>query len=134
MKRATAEWVRKADDDWSLARIARRSKKPLHDLVCFHCQQCAEKYLKGLLEELGIAVAKTHDLDKLLTLLLRHHPTLRSLKRGLLFLTDFAIDTRYPGNSATKRQATSALRWADRVRTAARRILGIKPRRARRKK
>lgn len=95
--------------------------------MCFHCQPCAEKYLKGLLEELGIAVAKTHDLEKLLTALRPHHPSLGSLKRGLRFLTDFAVDVRYPGNSATKRQAGSALRWTERARTAARALLGLRP-------
>jgi HEPN domain-containing protein len=102
--------------------------------VCFHCQQCAEKYLKGLLEELGLSVPKTHDLDHLLTLLFPHHSSLRPLRRGLVFLTDFAVDTRYPGNNSSKRQATSALRWADRVRTTARGLLGIRIRRSRRKK
>jgi len=97
----------------------------VHDLVCFHGQQCAEKYLKALLEELAIAVTKTHDLDKLLTILQPQHPTLQSLKRGLLFLTDFAVDTRYPDNSTTKRQAAAALRCADKVRTAARALLGL---------
>jgi HEPN domain-containing protein len=94
-------------------------------LVCFHCQQCAEKYLKALLEEVGLPVAKTHDLDKLLTVLLPHHGELGSLRRGLRFLTEFAVDTRYPGNSATKRQAVAALRWAGRVRSAARGLLRL---------
>jgi HEPN domain-containing protein len=111
-----------------LAKHASRSKIPVHDGVCFHCQQCAEKYLKGLLEELGLLVPKTHDLDLLLTALTPHHPTMRSLRRGLLFLTDFAVDTRYPGNNASKRQAVAALRWADRVRTSARALLGIRER------
>lgn len=82
-------------------------------MVCFHCQQCAEKYLEGLLEELSLAIPKTHDLDDLLALLLPHRSSLRSLRRGLIFLTDFAVDTRYPGNNGSKRQAASALRWAD---------------------
>ncbi len=123
---ATLEWVRKAEADFRGAGILAQKKPPLHDLVCFHCQQCAEKYLKALLEELGIAVAKTHDLDKLLTVLQSHHPTLQTLRRGLLFLTDFAVDTRYPGDNATKRRAESALRWADKVRTAARTLLGLR--------
>jgi HEPN domain-containing protein len=134
MKRATREWLRKAEADIRGARSLSRNRPPLHDLVCFHCQQCAEKYLKAMLEELGIAVAKTHNLDQLLPLLQPHHPTLRSLRRGLEFLSDFAVDTRYPGNWASKRQATSALRWAERVRTEARTILGLRPPRPRRKK
>ena len=44
-------------------------------------------------------------------------------------LTQFAVDTRYPGENASKRQAEAALRWAGRVRTKARAILGIRPRR-----
>src|SRR5947207_8685220 len=124
MKKTTREWVKKAEQDYVLARQGSRSKVPVHDGVCFHCQQCAEKYLKGLMEELGLSVPKTHYLDVLLTALAPHHPTLRSLRRGLLFLSDFAVDIRYPGSNASKRQAVAALRWADRVRTAARTLLG----------
>jgi HEPN domain len=80
------------------------------------------------MEELGLPVPKTHDLDLLLTVLVPHHPTLRSLRRGLLFLSDFAVDTRYPGKSASKRQAVAALRWVERVRSRARTLLGIRQR------
>src|ERR1700757_708895 len=100
MKRATREWVKKAEQDYVFAKHGSRSKVPVHDGVCFHCQQCAEKYLKGLMEELGLAVPKSHDLEALLTDLAPHQPKLRSLRRGLVFLTDFAVDTRYPGKSA----------------------------------
>ena len=110
-----------------MARQSSRSRIPLHDGVCFHCQQCAEKYLKALLEELGLPVPKTHDLDHLLTALRPHYPALVALRRGLIFLSEFAIDPRYPGDNATKRQAASALRWMEKVRAAARDLLGIRP-------
>ena len=80
------------------------------------------------MEELSLPIPKTHDLDLLLTALVPRHSTLRSLRRGLLFLSDFAVDLRYPGSSATKRQAVAALRWADRVRRPARALLGIRER------
>jgi HEPN domain-containing protein len=134
MKRTTRERVRKAEADRVVARRSSRGKTPLHDLVCFHCQQCAEKYLKVLLEELAISVPKTHDLDDLLTVLCPHHPTLRSVRRGLGFLTQFAVNIRYPGRNASRRQARAALRWEERVRTAARSLLGIRPPRPRRRK
>src|SRR5262245_7133926 len=132
MKKLTKEWVRKAEADYVIAQRSSRGVIPLHDGVCFHSQQCAEKYLKALLEEGALAVPHTHNLDDLLTLLLPHHPSLGTFRRGLIFLTDFAVDIRYPGRKATKRQATSALRWAGQVRTAARGLLGI--REGRRKK
>jgi HEPN domain-containing protein len=100
--------------------------KPFHDETCFHCQQSSEKFLKGLLEELGQPVPKTHDLDVLLNLLLPHHLALRSLRRGLTFLSDFAVDIWYPDNNASKRQAGAALRWAGKVRDVCRLILRIR--------
>jgi HEPN domain-containing protein len=118
--------VRKAEHDVKAARIIAGGPDRLYDNVCFHCQQAAEKYLKALLQEAGRPVPRTHDLRLLLTLLLPIHLGLRSLRRGLLFLSQFAVDHRYPGRDATKRQADAALRWADRVRTACRTILGLK--------
>jgi HEPN domain-containing protein len=79
--------------------------------------------------DLGVAIPKTHDLGLLHTLLLPHQSSLRPLRRGMRFLTLFAVDTRYPGENATKRDAVAALRWADRVRTEARSLLGIRTRR-----
>jgi HEPN domain-containing protein len=112
--------------DYVFAVQGSESKALVHDGVCFHCQQCAEKYFKGLMEEIGLNIVKTHDLEIILNALLPHHSELRSRRRGLLFLTDFAVDTRYPGSNASKRQAKAALRWAERVRASARNLLGIR--------
>jgi len=84
------------------------------------------------MEETGLSVPKTHFLDHLLTALRPHFPPLRSLRRGLLFLTVFAVDPRYPGLNARRRQALAALRWAARIRKAARSLLGIRDYRRRR--
>ena len=44
-------WLRKAEADYAGALHLHRRKKhhSLPDLVCFHCQQAAEKYLKAFL-------------------------------------------------------------------------------------
>jgi hypothetical protein len=83
------------------------------------------------MEELALAVPKTHVLVLLLAALAPHHPGLRSFRRGLVFLTTFAVDTRYPGEDASKRQAVAALRWAEKVRAMARQLLGMRERRRR---
>jgi HEPN domain-containing protein len=126
MKRATKEWVEKADDDYRTAELIALSKEPLHDQQCFHSQQAAEKYLKALVEELSLAVEKTHELEDLLDQLLPHHQSLRSLRRGLAFLSQFAVEVRYPGDNASKRQAAAALRWAAKVRQTCRNLLGLR--------
>lgn len=108
-----------------MARTLSSETHPEFDGICFHCQQAAEKFLKALLQELGLAIPRTHALEDLLTLLTPYHPDLRPLLRGLLFLTSFAVEIRYPGKNATKRQARAALRWAEKVATATRWLLGI---------
>ncbi|MBC7815876.1 MAG: HEPN domain-containing protein [Planctomycetaceae bacterium] len=125
MKRLTREWVAKAEADFHVADALQHTRPPVHDARCFHCQQSAEKYLKALLEELGATIPRTHNLEDLLALLLPHYPQLRSLRRGLIFLTDFAVETRYPGENANKRQAESAMRWATKVRAVIRQMLGL---------
>jgi hypothetical protein len=76
--------------------------------------------------ELGPTVPRTHILEDLVVLLMVHHASLRSLRIGARFLTRFAVATRYPGKNATKREATAALRWAAKIRTAARKLLKIR--------
>ena len=66
-------------------------------------------------------------LDKLRVDLLPHHATLVSLRRILIALSDYAIEYRYPGRSASTRKMHAALRHAERVRLSARTILGMPP-------
>src|SRR5260370_15036763 len=127
MNRLTARWVRKAEADLIGARGLARLNQPVHDLICFHCQQSAEKYLKALLQDLGLTVPRTHKLGDLLTLLVPHDATLRRLRRTLGGLSRYAVDFRYPGENATQRQAATALRQAEKTRNELRTRLGLPP-------
>src|SRR5262245_51906020 len=108
MKRHTAQWVEYAEEDWQVARDLAGKTPPPRNAVCFHCQQCAEKYLKALLQEVGAPVPRTHDIEDLVDLLLPHDATLKSLRRGA-GLTKYAVEYRYPRMRATTRQMESAL-------------------------
>jgi HEPN domain-containing protein len=110
MKGATRDWIAKAENDYLAAvDLTRRRKLPLHDMVCFHCQQGAEKYLKASLEEAAIHFPKTHDLETLLTLLIASQPFIATLIPATQRLKPFGVLIRYPGNDAPKLQAKSAL-------------------------
>ena len=63
-------WVRKAERDFEvIRRIMVVEAGCPYDMVCFHCQQAAEKYLKCLLTLLGVQAPRTHDLSELLPLM-----------------------------------------------------------------
>ena len=116
MKDITREWIEKAEGDFSSAmRELRARKNPNYDSACFHAQQCAEKYLKARLQHEGIPFAKTHDLPVLLDLLLPIEPLWEGLRQQLAALTDFAVDFRYPGESAEKKDALPPRRQAARA-------------------
>jgi HEPN domain-containing protein len=125
MRRQTRLWVRKADADFAGARELAARRPPLRDLACFHAEPFAEKYLKAMLQELGLAVPRTHNLNDLLNLLLPHDATLSTLRRSLQALTRYAVDFRYPEAKATTRTMNAALRQAERVRTELRARLGL---------
>lgn len=127
MKRETGRWIRKAEADFEGANELSRTARQLSDLICFHCQQSAEKYLKALLIEHGLSFHKTHRLEDLLLLLVPHDASLKKLRRSLVPLTRYAVDYRYPDENATKRDAAAALRQATIVREQIRVRLGLPP-------
>ena len=60
------EWIEKAEEDCHVALTLRRLRRnPAHNAVCFHAQQCVEKYLKAILEKHGVVIRKIHALPVL---------------------------------------------------------------------
>lgn len=91
------EWVEKAENDLrNAAHTLKLGEDCPTDTVCFHAQQCVEKYVKALLVLRGVDFPKTHDLDKLQRLLPGEtRLSLSEEERGRL--TDYATVGRYPG-------------------------------------
>jgi len=127
MKPTTREWVRKAENDFQAAtQLLRRRKDVVPDAVCFLCQQCVEKYLKARMLEAGIAFARTHDLLQLLNACVQVEPLWSAYAKVVDAMSDYAVDFRYPGHSATLREARLALKHGRSLRAEVRRALGIK--------
>ena len=126
MNNIVDEWVEKAEGDFRTAeREARVRKAPNYDAVCFHAQQCAEKYLKALLTQQQISFRPIHDLEVLLGSILRISPDFEFIRDLLLLLNDYAVDVRYPGEAATKEEARAAVKAMRTVRVFVRQKLGL---------
>src|SRR6266516_2792259 len=101
MKPLTAEWVQKAEDDFIVVqKMFHARKQPVYDAVCFHAQQCAEKYLKAYLQEHHQNIPKIHKLLDLLKLCKEVDISLEILLPDLKELERFSVNFRYPGMSA----------------------------------
>ena len=126
MKPLTHEWVEKAEGDFATAlRELRARKSPNYDASCFHAQQYIDKYLKARLQEEDIAFGRTHNLSALLDILIPVEPAWEILRPHLRALTAFAVDFRYPGESADKEDAREALVLCRTVRRRVRFSLGL---------
>ena len=123
----TEQWVKKAEGDWDVVLLLRRSRKPSRfDAVRFHCQQCAEKYLKARLIEEGIRFPRTLDLEDLLSLILSTEPSWALLQPELAALTDAAVEFRYPDNWSNSAEARHAFDTCARLRSMVRLSFGLK--------
>lgn len=119
------QWVSKAENDLIVAEHALNMEEDCPtDSVCFHAQQCAEKYIKALLVCRLIDFAKTHDLNALARLLPESIIDILTDKE-LRRLTDYATTTRYPGDyeEISLAEAKRAVRASRRMRAAIRKLL-----------
>jgi HEPN domain-containing protein len=105
MKPEAEQLVRKAEGDFLTMERECAAENCVEDSVCFHAQQCVEKYLKAVLVEHDIHFPKVHDLVRIATLLpsgfeipAEHFSMLPDLSAG-------AVEFRYTVESATPAEA-----------------------------
>jgi HEPN domain-containing protein len=118
------EWVRKAEEDFRTARALDPADVP--NSICFHCQQCMEKYLKGaILEKGGIPEEYRHNLVQASNALAARDRRFEALSGPLKHLDRYAVDVRYPGLDALQEDAEEALAIASDLRRELRALLGL---------
>jgi len=124
--RQVRQWLEKAEHDLRNAEhtLTIRDEECPFDTVCFHAQQCVEKYLKGRLVFRGMNVPRSHDLVVLLNLAM---PTgLRGIPvQDVQPLNRYTIEARYPGDwdPIDRFEAERAVSVARRVRDVVRSLL-----------
>ena len=119
-------WIASAEEDLAASKILLRDKKPILFGVCFHAQQCAEKYIKALLIFKEVDFPKTHDLVTLNTLCHQAGIFTGFDPQQLTELSRHAVQTRYPGTQPTREEAEDALKITASIRRFARAFLGQK--------
>jgi len=90
------DWLKKAMGDLSSARKLTKDDDETLDNAAYCTQQCAEKALKAYLVYRQQSIPKTHDLEKLLDLCMKHDNTLKSLLESAIDLNPYGVYSRYP--------------------------------------
>lgn len=126
MKEISKEWIRKAENDFKVAfREIMRDDEPVYDAICFHSQQCIEKYLKAVLQENDVYIERTHDLWKIAKNCIPYLNYLQELKEKLISVSAYAVEIRYPGESATEEEAKESFDICKEVRKLVRKYFGL---------
>src|SRR5215208_4501785 len=91
MNLLVAEWISKAEGDFVTAgRELRARKSPNYDAVCFHTQQCAEKYLKAVIQAEGQHIPKIPNLIELMLLCLQIDTAFEMLRADLIVMERYS--------------------------------------------
>src|SRR4030065_2816686 len=91
-------WFKKAENDLTNAEHTMKMEHPPCDTVCFHAQQCAEKYLKGFLTFHEIDFPKTHSLEDLVSLCRDKSSSIESELEGIETLSSYGVEGRHPAD------------------------------------
>lgn len=89
-------WLTKARSDLRSARALVVLAEPATDTAVYHCQQAAEKALKGYLAFRDQPLERTHDLERLLELAAVLDSAFAPLETQAEVLNPYATAFRYP--------------------------------------
>ena len=91
------EWVKFSDMDLATAKHLHETMRPVPlEIVCYHCQQSAEKILKGFLIQSGVKPVKTHDLEFLRSNCEKIDQSFKEIAEACVRLNDYSSHPRYP--------------------------------------
>ena len=93
------DWLRRAKSNLERARVGKIKDEILYEDLCFDCQQSAEKALKALLISIDKEFPPTHSIARLLEIASETKTEIPAEIRKAIDLTDYAVKTRYPGES-----------------------------------
>ena len=92
------EWVLMAEMDLKSAEYLQNMRPIPIEIICFHCQQAAEKMLKGVLSSRDIEPPKTHDLLQLCKQCCQIDGAFEQFSNSCICLTPYGVQVRYPSN------------------------------------
>ena len=113
----TLEWLNFANADFDSAIILNDAHRKHNEIICYHCQQAVEKYLKAFLCYNGIVPPKIHVLEILCASCSDFDPSFNQIAKECAYLSPFAVHARYPLEiEITGSNAKKAMEIAEKVK------------------
>lgn len=115
--KSARDWLVKAQHDLAAARVLSTESDQLLDVAVYHCQQAAEKALKGFLTCRDVPFEKTHDVRLIVLRASDVNRAFDELLDDARLLTPYAHAFRYPDDlmQPSRPQFVEAFAAAERV-------------------
>ena len=105
------EWLDFAHMDLSSAEFLLGMHPLPVEIICYHCEQAAEKFLKAVLIYYGEEAPKTHDLVQLCKLCVQLDQSWEQMIDACVELSPYGVQVRYPSDmELNESDVSSALR------------------------
>jgi len=113
----TNEWLKFSDMDLMTAKHLWETMQPQPlEIICYHCQQAAEKALKAFLVYNCITPPRTHDLNDLRNICRNNDDNFDEIIVSCMRLTDYSVQPRYPmGDEITDGDTVLALQDGEKI-------------------
>jgi len=111
------QWLDKGKDDLRAAEYLSTMHYPTPDeIICFLCQQSAEKYFKSFLFLHDIDPEKTHNLKDILRICQEYNTEFSTLSSEAFILTRYSVLPRYPNElEINSEDMKTALSYAKKI-------------------
>lgn len=92
------EWLEFAAMDLDSAQFLLGMRPVPVEIICYHCEQAAEKLLKAVLVAADVEPPKTHDLIQLCKKCTELDEEYETLADACIELSPYGVQVRYPSN------------------------------------
>lgn len=90
------EWLNYANMDMISAQYLTSLKPMPYEIICYHCQQTAEKLLKAYIIFHDGELLRTHDLIELNSICCTYSKEFLNIIDNCINLNDYSVQVRYP--------------------------------------
>lgn len=110
-------WVEYANKDLTSAKYLLTLTPTLLEIICYHCQKSAEKFLKAYLIFRNIVPKRTNDLEELFKECDKFDENFIDIQEECSNLTDFSVNTRDPYElELTLEETRRAIKDAEKIK------------------
>ena len=110
------EWLKYAENDLKVVHILAAHYPLQLEIICYHCQQAAEKALKAFLLANDCDPPRTHSLENLVDLCRNILADFDDITTDCEYLNPFSVQPRYPfGFDLTEEDAITSIYKCERI-------------------